>query len=97
MLFCADVGNSLSNYLLSCHGNNLKADYIQMGHHGNGGLSEEFYRMVSPQVAFFDAGEELMNPPSGSKFTTPQNRVLMQSLGAKIYYLNTEENKVILK
>lgn len=97
MLFCADVGNSLSNYLLSVHGNNLKADYIQMGHHGNGGLSEDFYRMVSPKVAFFDAGESLMNPPAGSNYTTPKNRALMQSLGAQIYYLNTEENKVTLK
>lgn len=97
MLFCADVGISLSDYLVSVYGDSLKADYIQMGHHGNGGLSEKFYRLVNPEVAFFDAGEQLMNPSEGNTWTTPQNRELMESLGAEIYYFETGENSVVLE
>ena len=97
MLFCADVGISMSDYLVNTYGDGLKSDYIQMGHHGNGGLSEKFYRLVDPKVAFFDANEELMNPPEGSKWTTPKNRALMESLGANIIDFTSEGHTVILK
>lgn len=97
MLFCADVGISLADYLISAYGNSLKADYIQMGHHGNGGLSKEFYEIVNPDVAFFDAGEDLMNPPEGSTWTTPENRKWMESLGAEIYCFEMGDNSVILE
>lgn len=97
MLFCADVGISMSDYLESTYGEALKADYIQMGHHGNGGLSESFYRLVNPEVAFFDAPQSLMYPAAGTTYTTPANRELMKSLGAKVYYFATGDNNVILK
>lgn len=57
MLFCADVGVKMSDEIMSHYADELPSDYIQMGHHGNGGLSEEFYRKVHPKVAFFDAPE----------------------------------------
>ena len=75
----------------------LKCDYIQMGHHGNGGLSEAFYRLTEPRAAFFDAPEWLMNPGEGLSYTTPENRRLMEGLGAAVYYYNTAPNQIILK
>ena len=44
MLFCSDVGKGMSDYLLDTYGDKLKADYVQMGHHGNGGLKRGFLR-----------------------------------------------------
>lgn len=55
MLFCADAGKAVSSYLKRKYGEKLKSDYLQMGHHGNGGLKKDFYKMVDPDVAFFDA------------------------------------------
>lgn len=94
-LFCADVGSSVSDYLLDKWGDELKADYIQMGHHGNGGLKADFYKKVNPKVAFFDAPDWLMYDQTG-KYTTPQNTALMESLGCEIKSFNTAPNSVVL-
>lgn len=98
MLFCADVGVRMSEQIMSNYADRIPSDYIQMGHHGNGGLSEEFYRLLAPEAAFFDAPEWLMNPvdnPNG--WTTPENRELMESLGAQVYYYATVPNQIELK
>lgn len=102
MLFCADVGKKLSESLIKTYGNKLKSDYIQMGHHGNGGLSEDFYRLVNPKVAFFDAPDWLMdNKNQGTdipaNYTTPKNREIMESMRAKIYSFHTAPNTVTLQ
>lgn len=97
MLFCADVGVTMSDTIIEEYGDKLKCDYIQMGHHGNGGLSEKFYRMTSPKAAFFDAPDWLMNPKDGSTYTTPQNREIMESQGARIYAYDTAPNQIRLR
>ena len=97
MLFCSDVGIGMSDRIMAQYGDKLKCDYIQMGHHGNGGLSADFYRLTQPKGAFFDAPEWLMNPAEGASYTTPQNRQLMEEMGAEIYYYATAPNRIILK
>lgn len=97
MLFCADVGNIMSDKIIQEYEAELKCSYIQMGHHGNGGLSEEFYRLTEPKAAFFDAPEWLMNPSEGLNYTTPANQEMMESMGAKIFYYATAPNRIELK
>lgn len=98
MLFCADVGVNMSDEIMSHYAEELSSDYIQMGHHGNGGLSSEFYQKVHPKVAFFDAPEWLMHPEDDSHgWTTPQNSELMESMGAEVYYYATAPNQIELK
>ena len=98
MLFCADVGVSMSDEIMTHYADELSSDYIQMGHHGNGGLSSEFYQKVHPKVAFFDAPEWLMHPEDDSHgWTTPQNSELMESMGAEVYYYATAPNQIELK
>ena len=84
MLFCADVGKRMSNWIIEHYGDDLPSDYLQMGHHGNGGLSEKFYRMVQPKVAFFDAPAWLFDDTEG-KYTSAENRAIMEDMGARIY------------
>ncbi|MDO4320924.1 MAG: MBL fold metallo-hydrolase [Lachnospiraceae bacterium] len=96
VLFCADVGKRMSDYLLETWGDDLKADYIQMGHHGNGGLLADFYTKVSPEVAFFDAPDWLMYDTTGN-YTTPENSELMESLGSEVVSFHTQPNSVILR
>lgn len=96
MLFCADVGVNLSSYLHDRWQNTLKADYLQMGHHGYGGLEDYFYETVRPQIAFFDAPEYMMFDETG-KFDNPQNKAFMEGLGCEIYYFKDGPNSIILK
>lgn len=96
MLFCADVGKAMSKTLLKEYGDGLKADYLQMGHHGNGGLKANFYQKVSPSIAFFDAPNWLFNDTTGT-FTSMENRLLMQKLKSNIYSFETTPNRVIIK
>ena len=97
MLFCSDVGINMSDTILQRHSEELKCDYIQMGHHGNGGLHESLYRVTEPKAAFFDAPEWLMNPEEGRNYTTPANRAIMEDMGAEILYYATAPNRIRLK
>ena len=82
-LFCSDVGNTQSDIIMSKFSEErLHADYLTMSHHGNDGLSEAFYRKVHPEVALFDAPEWLFFPGENDTYDTPENRAIMESMGA---------------
>ncbi len=95
MLFCADVGTSLSAYLTAVYGDSLKSDYVQMGHHGYGGLDADFYEMADPRAAFFDAPDWLMN--GENEKSTEEKEALIRSMGAEIYSYYTAPNQIILE
>ena len=96
-LFCADVGKYMSEHIIENVGaEKLASDYIQMGHHGNGGLTQEFYELVSPKIAFFDAPDWLLYDQSG-RYTTYQNMEFMMSLGCEIMSFNSAPNSIVLK
>lgn len=94
MLFCADVGKSLSEPLVQEYGEALKADYVQMGHHGFGGLEEEFYRLTAPKAAFFDAPDWLVHGENGR--STQEKEALMRELGCVIFSYYTAPNQILL-
>lgn len=96
MLFCGDTGKSQSELILNKYQDRLPSTYIQIGHHGNGGLTPEFYQKVHPEIAFFDAPEWLMHPEEGTSYTTEENAALMKGMGARIYSYATAPNEVIL-
>lgn len=96
MLFCSDVGKKMSDYLLEKYGDRLQADYIQMGHHGNGGLKSDFYKSIGAKAAFFDAPDKLMYDTTG-QYTTIENISLMAGQDAKIYSFSTCPNRVVLR
>lgn len=95
MLFCTDVGKSLTNYLVETYGEQLKSDYVQMGHHGNGGPDKAFYQMVNPKGAFFDAPAWIMQ--NDEKPSTKKKEKLMRKMGAQIYSFYTTPNQIILE
>lgn len=94
-LFCADVGKRISRNIERRWRKKLRADYVQMGHHGNGGLREKFYKKVAPEAAFFDAPDWLMEDPEG-RYNTPKKIELMKSLGCTIYSFHTAPNQVTI-
>ena len=61
VLFCGDChGKAMGQILLDEFGSQLQANYVQLGHHGNNSFPENFYDVVQPEVAMFDAPEWLM-------------------------------------
>lgn len=97
MLFCADVGVSVSDYLLKRWSDILPTDYLQMGHHGYGGLKDDFYHKVNPKVAFFDAPAHMMLDESG-KYDNPEHVKLMEGMGSEIYsFIGGPIHSVVLR
>ena len=94
MLFLADVGVGQSDHILNRYGERLKSDYVQMGHHGNGGMDERVYRKVSPREAFFDIPESMLQ---AQRLNAVEKKALMDSLGARIHYYADAPNVIELK
>lgn len=67
ILFCADVhSKTMADMLLDRYGDKLKADYVQLGHHGNNSFPTYLYDVVDAKVAIFDTPESIMN---GEQYT----------------------------
>lgn len=95
MLFTGDChSDSVSEYLIQEYGERLKADYVQMGHHGNNSLPKEFYEYVNPSKAFFDAPEWLVN---GEQYSTKETEMYMMKMGAEVLDYRTAPNTIKLK
>ena len=94
ILFTSDVnGEVFSNKIIEQFGKELRADYLQMGHHGNWSITKEFATIVQPTAAFFDAPEWLMDD---EKYDTKKNIRMMEDMNAIIYTFHTTPNTVII-
>ncbi len=64
MLFLGDLsraGVPLGEYILDIYGaDEVRADYVQGGHHGNWGMPISFYERIKPKEFFFNAPEWVM-------------------------------------
>lgn len=94
ILFCSDVyGTEMCKLLVDKYRERLSCDYIQMGHHGNNSISEDFVKTAQPKTAFFDAPQWLVD---GEQYDTKQNFKMVQSLDIEYYYYATAPNKVVI-
>ena len=64
MLFCSDVQKEMEEFIIPGNEEKLKADYVQCGHHGNWGLTTEFYDIVDPKGAFLDSPSYILEDES---------------------------------
>ena len=99
LLFCGDIQASvIGEYLIENYKGKLKSDYLQVGHHGNNSLGDNFYKIVSPKVAFFAAPDWLMNNTGNvSWYTVKQIRQWLEDLGSEVLWHNTSPNEVVFK
>lgn len=99
ILFLADVqSQKITERLLNDYKDKLPSEYIQIAHHGNGTLNEEFYEVVNPKVAFFSAPESLMkNEGNVSWFTAPQLWEKFENENVKVYYFKYSPTTLIMK
>lgn len=93
MLFCADTQSEIEDSIIEKYGDELEADYVQCGHHGNWGLTTKFYDVVSPKVAFMDAPDSIVNNNNG-KYDGYVLYNYFKQKGIKIYYFNKKSHTV---
>lgn len=79
----------------------LYSDYIQLAHHGQGGVSEEFYKYVKPKICFWAAPDWLWNNDKGGGFdtgpwATVKTRQWMQKLGVTKHIVEKDGTTKIL-
>jgi hypothetical protein len=68
-LFLGDIGEEAGNKIMGLQSNMLKSDFVQMSHHGFGGVSKRFYEAVNPKYCLWPTPQWLWkratsNPPS---------------------------------
>ncbi len=101
VLFLGDTGIESGNAMLEkyTHGE-LKADFVQMAHHGQNGVTEEFYKEVSPRACLWTTPLWLWNNDAGAGynthiFKTIVTRGWMEKLGVKENYKTHEGTAII--
>jgi beta-lactamase superfamily II metal-dependent hydrolase len=89
VLFLGDLGVEGGEKLLaSSYRSRLKADYVQMAHHGQNGVSEEFYKAVNPTYALWPTPDWLWDNKKGKgPWKTLEVRAWMDKLNIEKHYI----------
>ncbi len=96
MLFCADVQSEMEPYIIPDHAEQLKADYVQCAHHGNWGLTTDFYDLVEAKTAFMDSPSQIIDDEE-SRYDGYLLRNYFEEKGTEILRLDDAPNRIILK
>jgi beta-lactamase superfamily II metal-dependent hydrolase len=96
ILFLGDAGVEEGNLLLiGPYRKELDCDYLQMAHHGQRGVSKEFYRTIKFNACLWPTPVWVYNNDVGNGFDTHtyetvEIRTLIDSIGIKENYLSFE-------
>lgn len=91
-LFLGDIGREAGISLLASFKDELKADILQMAHHGYYGVSGELYEIISPDICLWPTRKEIW--PDSSKPLTSESESIketyefMRSLGVTEHYVS---------
>ena len=68
IMFLGDISPTYSEYFASKYegSNGLKADYVQLAHHGQAGGSYKLYSLIKPKYAFWNAPRWLYENDAGN-------------------------------
>ena len=91
-LVCGDVyGDELGDILLDMYGEEMKANIVQPGHHGNGSMSSYFYEAINPEIMFFDGPAWLME---SDEYTAKSLMEWCESQDIQTYTYDTAPNSM---
>jgi beta-lactamase superfamily II metal-dependent hydrolase len=94
VLFLGDLGwDGGKKLLASEYASKLKSDYVQMAHHGQNGVEENFYQAVDPKYCLWPTPIWVWDNiteagPHTGDLTTMQTRNWMSKLNIKEHYLS---------
>lgn len=92
ILFLGDLGVESGDRLVKLQKPEMiKADVVQMAHHGQQGVRKEFYDLVRPRICLWPTPDWLWDNNSGQgdgsgPWKTIQNRAWMDDLDVKVHY-----------
>lgn len=91
-LYTGDMKLDLNEYMMNTYGDQLNSSYVQLSHHGNWGLSADYYISMDAKAYFADIG-----PSYYQDFPIGELRQHILDSG-KIYYdYGTAPNRISLK
>jgi len=98
MLFCSDVQSEMQNYIIERHKAELAdVKYIQAGHHGNWGMTKEFYdNIIAPKTVFFDSTDELLEPGELGYDAGPLKEYF-ENRGTEVLNYSTAPNSIVIR
>lgn len=76
ILFLGDMGDMGGRYLLKMAGDRLKADIVQMAHHGQNGVDKEVYKAVAPGLCLWPTPQWLWDNDNGGGYDSGPWRTL---------------------
>lgn len=83
LLFLGDVQKQGSRILLNS-GVDLRADYVQVAHHGFNGATKELYKAISPRYALFSCPQNEFEKNKNSDV----NAYILNDLGIEKYFVS---------
>jgi len=101
ILFLGDMGKEAGEMLTNeVSPEELKADYVQMAHHGQYGVDRNVYEMIKPTVAMWNAPEWLYNNDNGGgvgsgTWLTLEVRKWMEEIGVKENFVIKDGDQII--
>ncbi len=102
ILFTGDAGVEEGDKCLALYAgtDKLKADYVQMSHHGQNGVTREFYEAVKPIGCFWCAPDWLWNNDLGQGYNTHTLKTIevrgwMDELGVREHYVMMNGTQIV--
>ncbi len=95
ILFTGDLQVDGGNHVLeTVEKEELKADIVQMAHHGQHAVTKEFYEAVSPKICLWPTPQWLWDN-EGGQYTTPETKAWMKELNVEKHYCMKDGDQVI--
>ena len=101
VLFLGDMGPQAGESLKAeVPASELKADIVQMAHHGQYGVNKDVYELIAPKVAMWNAPGWLWDNDGGSGYNTGNYKTLevrawMDEIGTKTNYVIKDGDQTI--
>lgn len=86
VLFLGDAGVAEGARLLEKYGSELKSDFVQMAHHGQGGVDRDVYEAIDPTVCLWPSPKWVFNNINGN-LQSLVVRQWMMDMGVKYHYV----------
>ena len=99
MLFLADAEEIIEEKLYNNHPKEIEnADFIQLAHHGNWGMTTAFYDHTSPDAVFSDAADFMFGQsPVKREYDAVELINYFEERNIKIYMLKDAPNSIVIQ
>jgi L-ascorbate metabolism protein UlaG (beta-lactamase superfamily) len=101
ILFLGDLGTEAGNsFLNEYQGQDLSCDIVQVAHHGENGVTEQFYKRIKPSICLWNTPEWLWNNDNGNgigsgSWDTLSVRTWMQDLKVRSNFVMKDGDQTL--